>query len=289
LWAGLGYYRRARQLHQAAQQIVEQHDGVFPSEPAQVLALPGIGRYTGNAILTFADDAKLPIVEANTQRLYSRLLRWKSEISAKESQSALWGFAEAILPKKSGSGQLNQAMMEIGSQLCLPKRPTCLLCPLQTICPTFEHGEQHLIPAPKLRKEYTDLNEAAVVIRDAKGRYLMRRCASDERWAGLWDFPRFDTTLCKSQASVRSSLSRQFAERFGSQLHVGNELHQLKHAVTRYRITLTSFEAVLDASETKFSAGKVEIIWCNLAQMEKLAMNASCTRLWNWLKKRSEK
>jgi len=288
LWAGLGYYRRARQLHEAAKMVAENHHGSFPADPLSVHSLPGVGRYTGNAILTFADDAKLPIVEANTQRLYSRLLRWRGVGSSKESQALLWEFATQVLPKESGSGQLNQALMEIGSQLCLPKNPHCLLCPLMKMCPTFAHGEQSLIPSPKKPKEYTELAEAALIIRDPLGRYLLRRCSAAERWAGLWDFPRFDSTHCKTQSSLRKSLASQFQVRFGCGLHLGKAVHQLKHAVTRYRITLTGYEAELDESRGPFACKEIETSWAAPMEIERLALNSSGKRLWNWLQKHPE-
>lgn len=288
LWAGLGYYRRARQLHAAAKMVSELHHGTFPSEPKDVHDLPGIGRYTGNAVLTFADDARLPIVEANTQRLYSRLIRWKSDGTTQESQKVLWDFASQVLPKGAGSGQLNQALMEIGSQLCLPKNPQCLLCPLIKLCPTFAHGEQSLIPSPKKPKAYTDLVETALIIRDLSGRLLVRRCAASERWAGLWDFLRFDTTNCRTQLDLQKSMEELVQARFGCGIHLGNQVHQLKHAVTRYRITLKALEAELDERQGGFSAPEIETLWVSPSQMNGLALNSSAKRLWNWLQKQRE-
>ena len=288
LWAGLGYYRRARQLHAAAKIVSELHTGTFPSEPKDVHALPGIGRYTGNAVLTFAEDARLPIVEANTQRLYSRLIRWKNDCSTQESQKVLWDFANQVLPKGAGSGQLNQALMEIGSQLCLPKNPQCLLCPLIKLCPTYAHGEQSLIPSPKKRKEYTDLVETALIIRDSSGLLLVRRCSASERWAGLWDFLRFDTTNCKTQLALQKSIEELVQARFGCGILLGNQVHQLKHAVTRYRITLKCFEAELDERQVGFSAPEIETLWGSPLQINGLALNSSAKRLWNWLQKQRE-
>ena len=285
---GLGYYRRARQLHAAAKIVSELHTGTFPSEPKDVHALPGIGRYTGNAVLTFAEDARLPIVEANTQRLYSRLIRWKNDCSTQESQKVLWDFANQVLPKGAGSGQLNQALMEIGSQLCLPKNPQCLLCPLIKLCPTYAHGEQSLIPSPKKRKEYTDLVETALIIRDSSGLLLVRRCSASERWAGLWDFLRFDTTNCKTQLALQKSIEELVQARFGCGILLGNQVHQLKHAVTRYRITLKCFEAELDERQVGFSAPEIETLWGSPLQINGLALNSSAKRLWNWLQKQRE-
>ncbi len=282
-WAGLGYYRRARQMHEAAKRVESEHNGVFPTEYNRVSALPGIGRYTAGAILSFSRDQRQPIVEANTLRLYARLLHLKLETSSKQGQSHLWAFAELVLPLRTGSGRMNQALMEIGSQICLPKHPICLRCPIKRMCPTFASSSQATIPVPKKPKEYTELREAALVIRDSKGRILMRRCTLDERWAGLWDFPRFDVTECNTSAAESKNVAAQFQVRFGKSVFVGKKIHELKHAVTRYRITLKSYEAELDSSIPGTWKSTVETLWVNPKKHLDLALSSSGKRLWSWL------
>ena len=280
-WAGLGYYRRARQMHQAAKVVQKEHAGVFPTDFQRVHELPGIGRYTAGAILSFSADQRQPIVEANTQRLYARLLHLKQETTSKAGQSHLWTFAELVLPKRKGSGGVNQALMEIGSQVCLPKNPLCMVCPLSDLCPTFKSGSQAKIPVPKRPKDFTDLREIALVIHDAKDRFLMRRCASDERWAGLWDFPRFDVTPCKTEASEAAHVAMQFRERFGKSVLIGQKLHELKHAVTRYRILLKGYEAEIDSSVRAKWKEDVETVWADADELSNLALSSSGKRLWN--------
>ena len=287
-WAGLGYYRRARQMHQAAKLVQTEHAGTFPTNFESVHNLPGIGRYTAGAILSFSVDQRHPIVEANTQRLYARLLHLNHETSSKKGQTQLWSFAELVLPKRKGSGRINQAMMEIGSQICLPKNPLCLICPLSDLCPTFQSGSQSTIPAPKKPKEFTDLREVALVIQDKKGRILMRRCASDERWAGLWDFPRFDVTPCNSVASEAKHVKEQFRERYGKSVLIGKELHELKHAVTRYRILLKSYEAEIESSVNSHWKKGTETIWADTEELSRLALSSSGKRLWTWVLRQSE-
>jgi len=279
-WSGLGYYRRARQMHDAAKKICDNHNGVFPSDFKDVIGLPGVGRYTAGAVLSFSLDHRLPIVEANTQRLYARLLHLKLDTASKPAQAQLWSFADLVLPKQNGSGRLNQALMEIGSQICLPKNPLCLMCPLNTLCPTFRTGSQAAIPVPKKPKEFTALREAALVIHDSQGRILMRRCAPDERWAGLWDFPRFDVTQCKSPAMEAEDIASQFASRFGKEIVIGRMIHELKHAVTRYRITLKSYEAELDSSVTGKWNSAVETNWASPNELSNLALSSSGKKLW---------
>ena len=130
LWEGLGYYRRARSMHAAAKLVVSQYDGLFPSTYEQVLALPGIGRYTAGAILSISGDQRLPVLEGNTVRVYSRWIGMRAGVQSTSAKAKLWDFASAMLPK-SGSGQFNQAAMELGALICKPKSPSCAVCPVQ--------------------------------------------------------------------------------------------------------------------------------------------------------------
>lgn len=298
-WAGLGYYRRARQLHAAAKQIVTEHGGEFPRTFKEVLALPGIGRYTAGAICSFAYDQRTPIVEANTQRLYARLLHLKEPLSLATSQESLWEFAASFLPIQKGSGDTNQAVMEIGSQICLPKSPLCSDCPLQALCPTVHAQEQHLVPAPKPSKIYEDRNEIALLVRDANQGYLMRKCEAGERWAGLWDFPRFDVTestnnstlsplavppddsiACWDNAGLQSAVE-QFQNRSGAKLSVTNEALQLKHGVTKYRITLRCYSAALEevSGDAHDAAALGNFQWVSIKELKKLALNSTAKKI----------
>lgn len=286
LWAGLGYYRRARQMHEAAQVVVEQYSGRFPTDHQDILRLPGIGRYTASAIASFAWDARHGIVEANTQRLYARLLRIELPLENRQAQTQLWEFAESMVRDSDApAGATNQALMEIGSQICTPRQPQCLICPLQAWCRTAKHGDQDRIPVPKTPKVITDLTEAALLIENADGEWLMRRCLPDERWAGLWDFPRFDITACGTLKESKARLRSSFRKRFGVDVAIGQQVHSLKHSVTRYRIQLHCFKASL-RGEWSTPQGE-QIQWCTPDQLDQLALCSSGTRLWHWLLRQS--
>lgn len=289
-WAGLGYYRRARQLHAAAQVVQEQFEGEFPKSFEEVLSLPGIGRYTAGAICSFAYDQPTPIVEANTQRIYARLLHLHAPLTLSESQSALWGFAQAILPNGKGSGDINQAVMEIGSQVCLPKDPDCPNCPLRSLCPTHQSNSQNRIPAPKPPNVYEEREEVALLVHDASRGYLMRRCEPGERWAGLWDFPRYDVTgadissgaLAGSKNSKATLLTitnpavsaaiQQFHDQIGQPIAVGKQATLLKHGVTKYRITLRCFHAQMEGAKQAIPSN---YRWVSKAGLQELALNSS--------------
>ena len=253
LWEGLGYYRRARQLHRAAIEIVKQHDGVFPSDRASLLALPGIGRYTAGAILSIAFGQREPILEANTIRLLSRLLLLREETTRSDSQRRLWELAELLLPAKD-LGSFNQALMELGSLVCTPQNPACYECPIQEICPAFEQGLQETIPVMAAKQAITAVREAAVIIRD-KSCVLLRQCSPQERWAGLWDFPRFEIRHQRGQALARE-LQENVFQLTGLQVTTSDCLKVIKHSVTRYRITLSCYQGQLvsrDASKDELA------------------------------------
>jgi A/G-specific adenine glycosylase len=239
-WEGLGYYRRARQLHRAAKQIVDEHAGTFPNEFDEVRSLAGIGRYTAGAIVSIAFDTPAPILEANTVRLYSRLVGFRGNTANREGQELLWRFAEHLLPRR-GAGTLNQALMELGSQVCTPRAPRCDECPARLCCAARRLGLQDQIPTVRPKPKTEAVHEAAVVVwRGPK--VLLRQHVAGERWAGLWDFPRF--ALAQSAPAERDLALAEGVERLcGLRVEPGEQLATIKHGVTRFRITLDCYHA----------------------------------------------
>jgi A/G-specific adenine glycosylase len=240
-WEGLGYYRRARQLHAAAIKLVAEHGGKFPSEPAELQSLPGIGRYTAGAIASIAFDKRAAILEANTIRLLSRLIAYRGNSHSTVGQRVLWDMAEEILPLKDVA-RFNQALMELGSLVCKPVDPKCDQCPLASVCAAKAAGLQHEIPIAKPRTTFTELREAAIVVRK-NGSVLLRRCGEDERWAGLWDFPRFEMEA-SGPLFAEQEITKKVAAQTGITCVPGALIKTLRHGVTRYRITLDCYEAV---------------------------------------------
>ncbi|MEX2093864.1 MAG: A/G-specific adenine glycosylase, partial [Pirellulales bacterium] len=240
LWEGLGYYRRARQLHTAAKKVVAEHGGRFPQDVDLLQDLPGIGRYTAGAIASIAFDQRAAILEANTIRLLSRLIAYRDDPLNAAGQRVLWQTAADILPQKNVA-RFNQALMELGSLVCTPAEPRCEDCPLANVCAAHAAELQHEIPRPKAKQQYTDLREAAVVIR-RNGRVLMRECGEGERWAGLWDFPRF-AVEAEGPPFADDEIVSKVREQTGVTCSPGPLVKTIKHGVTRYRITLDCFNA----------------------------------------------
>ena len=240
LWEGLGYYSRARNLHRAAKVIVEQYSGLFPTELDTLQSLPGVGRYTAGAIASFAFDQRAPIVEANTLRLYSRLIGYAGDPRSRDGQERLWAFAEDILPRK-GAGRLNQALMELGATVCSPREPDCESCPVHAHCQAFRDGTQATIPLPKPKTVITEMTEVSIAVRTGS-KYLLRKRTSNERWAGLWDFVRFE--IEHAAAAIDTAfIVGAVQDRTGLSVIIGPQIAEFKHGVTRYRITLKCFVA----------------------------------------------
>lgn len=264
MWEGLGYYSRARNIHKAARQIVSELDGEFPKTVEGLLKLPGIGRYTAGAITSFAYDKPAPIVEANTLRLYTRLLGMQDDPRSRTGQEILWEFAE-LFPTRKNPGILNQAVMELGSQICTPKEPKCESCPVIQNCQAFELNIQDQIPVPPKKPEITPVTDATVAIHK-EGKYLLRRYQQGERWAGLWDFPRYSLDggwenvkpVSKQKDSLPQKhtakdcqriLEAELSNESQIRIRIDKKETDFKHSVTRYRIHLHCFIAEWEKGE----------------------------------------
>jgi A/G-specific adenine glycosylase len=243
LWEGLGYYRRARQLHAAAQQIVADHGGQFPTSFEAVRSLPGIGRYTAGAILSIGLNQRLPILEANSLRVLSRLTAFRGDTSSTEGRRHLWSVAEAVLPENH-CGAFNQALMELGSEICTPRSPDCSCCPVAVLCRARAQNLVASIPRLAKSKAYEDVTEIAVVVRH-RDRVALRHCQPGERWAGLWDFPRFTAADANDNGQLTRHIANQARKLLGLAIVPGPHWVTLKHSVTRFRITLHCYEAII--------------------------------------------
>ncbi|MCE9534576.1 MAG: A/G-specific adenine glycosylase [Planctomycetes bacterium] len=243
-WEGLGYYRRARDLHRSAKLLVEQ-GGMLPDDPDVWRELPGVGRYILGAVLSQAFDRPMPIVEANTLRVLSRLFARRDDPTSTPMRKWLWEAAEALVPRKN-AGTFNQAMMELGALVCMPSSPRCDECPVAADCGSFQAGLQNEIPAKAPRTVAEQVREVAVVVRDGSKALLVQRPATG-RWARMWEFPH--TTLEKKE-TLEHAARRLLTETLGIKATLGPEIMTIRHAVTRFRITMVCLDA-------QFRSGKI--------------------------------
>jgi A/G-specific adenine glycosylase len=187
-WEGLGYYRRARQLHATAGIVVSEHGGIFPREVVRLRDLPGIGRYTAAAIASIAFDRPEPIVEANSRRVIARLIGHALPLDGPGGDEPIWEAAGRLVPRRS-AGRFNQAVMDLGAMICTVDRPLCGHCPLAVSCAAHQTSRTAEIPVKTRRATVRQLRETAHVIL-ARGGLLVEQRQPGDWWAGLWDFPR---------------------------------------------------------------------------------------------------
>jgi len=235
-WEGLGYYSRARNLKKAAQKIQQDYSGKVPDSMDDILKLPGVGRYTAGAVLSIAFGQKVPVLDGNVKRVLSRLFLLKENGNNRKSENILWEAMQNLLPE-TGAGDFNQAFMELGATVCLPKNPICLLCPLKRSCKAQKSAQQNLYPPPKQKMLTTKIEVSAAVIIRRNKIYIQKRKLGG-LMGGLWEFPggKFE-----SRESAEQCLHREIKEELGVALHIDEKLMKVKHSYTRFRVTLHVF------------------------------------------------
>ena len=192
-WQGLGYYSRARNMHHTAQQVVNDHNGRFPTTYAGLLQLRGVGPYTAAAIASFAFDEAVAVLDGNVYRVLARIFGLHSDIAAPSSRKEFQALADQHIPAATPV-DFNQAIMEFGALQCTPAKPDCLFCPLQQQCWAFQHGQVALLPVKGKAKASRTRYFHYFVLRHGEQTYLRERREKDI-WQGLYDFALAETTV----------------------------------------------------------------------------------------------
>lgn len=234
-WEGLGYYARARNLHKAAQVVVEEHNGIVPDTVEGLRALPGIGIYTAGAIASIAFGRKAAAVDGNLKRVFARLMAYETPINTPAAEKELWAIAETLLPDER-AGDWNQGLMDLGATICLPRNPRCLLCPLRDECRANQLGLVHELPrknARAPRPHYTVV--AGVIWNQAHDRLLIAQRPHDKMLGGLWEFP---GGKLETGETLEAGLQRELREELAIEVEVGEELTVVEHGYTHFSITL---------------------------------------------------
>jgi A/G-specific adenine glycosylase len=236
-WEGLGYYARARNLQAAAQRIMAEHGGRFPDTLAAVEKLPGIGKSTAGAILTFAYGQRHPILDGNVKRVMARLYDIAEDPADKAVSKQMWGYSEALLAEASDPFSFNQAIMELGATCCTPQTPTCLLCPVRQFCDAQAQGTQLERPK-KPEKKVLPHHTIAVGVIWHEGKILIQRRPEKGLLGGLWEFPGGKR---EPDESLEETVRREIAEELGIKVTVGSAITTVKHAYTHFKITLHAY------------------------------------------------
>jgi A/G-specific adenine glycosylase len=251
-WSGLGYYRRARALHEAARTIVTQMGGAIPSSVESLRTLPGFGPYTAGAVSSIAFDEREPLVDGNVARVLARIFAIDTEPASKSFRESTWSQATRLVRAGGDAGAWNQALMELGALVCLPREPACGACPVRHECRALAEDRVEDLPRPKARRQPIDVELQVLVVREG-ARILLEQRPPDGRMAGLWQLPMLETSPGELIAPA------QFAS---PALRVGEKIGEIRHTITSHRLRVHVHvghsTGAADGSFAWFPVGEVE-------------------------------
>jgi len=266
-WAGLGYYRRARHLHEAARLVMREHGGRVPDDPQAFLRLPGVGRYTAGAVLSIAFDRPLPVLDGNVARVLSR--QFALPVNARTAAGArrLWALAAALVPMRH-PGDWNQALMELGATVCLPREPRCGACPVAKSCRARALGRPEAYP-PAVSRRATERVRRAVALIERRGRVLVEQ-RHGALLAGLWEPPGVELA---NGASAQTAVAAKLAA-LGIGATLSDSGRRVRHAITHRAITVEVWSGRL----TRTAPRRATLRWVERSHPA-LALTALARRL----------
>ena len=272
LWAGLGYYSRARNLHRCAQDVVNLHGGHFPASSEALQTLPGIGPSTAAAIASFCFDERVSIMDGNVKRVLSRVLGWGEDLSVRAHEKALIAAAQVVLPLRADvMPSYTQGLMDLGATVCTPRKPTCLMCPWSDLCVARKVGEPERYPV-KSRKIKRSERENWWLWPVWRDQVWLQQMPDKGVWAGLWTLPLLD-----GDEAVSTLLGEAVSQRVERQPRMKHVLTHLDWWLHPRRVVLDDAEAVcLEAAlRSHDSTGR----WVPLADLAKWGLPAPLRRL----------
>ena len=274
-WEGMGYYSRVKYIHETAKILDRDYDGEFPKDHETLLSLPGIGPYTAGAIMSIAFNEDFPLVDGNVERVFARLFNIQNPVKERESQTFIWAMAEALIPKGQARS-FNQALMELGATVCLPKRAGCAGCPVKEDCKSFHLGIVDKIPVPgKQKKTIPRITVLGVLYH--QGKILIRKRPPSGLMPDLWEFP---GTEVKNEETPENALALEFKRKFGFNIFCVDKIGVIRHHYTSFKVTLHSF---LCRSEHE-PGMSIPLIWPNtrwvrVGELDELAFPSANRRL----------
>ncbi len=274
LWAGLGYYSRARNLHAAACQLVAEPGGRFPSDLQELMALPGIGRSTAGAILSIAFDKKAPILDGNVRRVLIRLYAVDEPPRAASVEKFLWQRAEELTSAERPHDYA-QAIMDLGATVCTPRNPDCQVCPLVSLCQANHLGLAGELPRRQPRKAVPLVRQVALLL-ERNGEFLVRKRPLQGMLAGLWEFPSREVTDGQPASAAAAELLAELV--LSGRLY---ELGQVGHAYSHFRLEVAVFQvAVTDHLAVGQVAEGQPSLWLPTIDLAELALHGAHKKVW---------
>jgi A/G-specific adenine glycosylase len=244
VWEGLGYYSRARNLLNAARIIQNERGGKFPQEMSELKKLPGIGSYIAGAIASIAFGQKMPALDGNGKRVLARLSSLREPVNLDKNARILEKKLMELLPDKR-AGDFNQAIMDLGSRICLPRRPKCGECPLQSLCEAYAQGAQLEIPVRTSKRPIPHYQVVAAIIRE-QDRVLIDQRKSGDLLGGMWEFP---GGKVEKGESLADAIVREIHEELNLVIRAGNLLNVYEHAYTHFSVEVHAIECEIVAGK----------------------------------------
>lgn len=260
LWQGLGYYARARNLHRAAQKILSEHNGQFPQDLKAVMDLPGIGRTTAGGILSAAFNLPYPILDGNVKRVLARLYALNQPPA--NTLKLLWQLSTDLLDPLFPR-DFNQAMMDLGATVCLPKNPHCPACPWLNYCQAHHKNLVNELPMTLPTQPIPHKIIGVAVIWNSQNQVLIDRRPTDGLLGGLWEFP---GGKVEPNETIPACITREIQEEIGIEIAVGDELIRVDHAYSHFKVTLVVHHCQYLAGEPQPLACD-EVRWVSVAEL----------------------
>lgn len=279
-WEGLGYYNRARNIQKAAQVIMEEHGGEFPSDPEAVHALPGVGRYTAGAICSIAFNLSVPAVDANVERVFARIYDLDTPVKEGETQAFIWDTAELLIPEGEARN-FNQALMEFGALVC-NRNPRCSKCPVADDCEALHAGVVFQRPVSGKTVRYTQ-TEVVTGVLVSDGKVFIQKRPPGGTWAGLWEFP--GGSIEKGE-TAEQALVREYAEELNFKVKPLDKLTVIRHGYTRFKVALHCYLCRFDgpAVEPRLGAA-LDYRWASVSELDDFAFPSAHRKLIDLLKR----
>lgn len=233
VWEGLGYYARARNLHRAAGVIVREHGGRIPADPEALLALPGVGRYTQAAVGSLAFGLRLPVVDGNVERVLTRLCAVEDPVEGAGVREGLRALAGRLMGDHA-PGEFNEAVMELGAVVCVPRGPRCGVCPLAPCC-RGRKGNPEAFPVKRKKAKIPTLEVGAAVTWREDGRFLIARRKEEGLLGGMWEFPGGKQ---EAGESVPGCIVRELEEELGITVRVETPLTHVRHTYSHFHLSM---------------------------------------------------
>ena len=285
LWAGLGYYGRARHLHAAARRIVEAYGGRIPPRVGDLLFLPGVGSYVAGAVASIAFGVAAPAVDANVARVLSRLFVLTGDPASPRVRKDLESLAAALIPAER-PGDFNQAMMELGARVCGAARPLCDPCPVRDFCKAAGQGNPLDYPTAAKRPETVEVEEALAVVRWGERYLIVQRPGDSGRYRNMWEFPHVAVGEGRRHSRktdrISETLTAFLFESFGLKVRVDEEWAEIRHQVTHHKIRKRVFLCTLrdeEADEEAQPAGTDSLRWVTLDEIAEYPLGAPHKRI----------